>query len=85
MTASNLLVVYIFVIAGVLIILNMEASRVISGTIIYELGILSARAALPAVIISLVNRRVEEYRSKLIITGFVLFIPSLIINMFIQL
>jgi len=85
MSFSNLLMIYASLIVGVLIILAMQASVGFTGTVIQQLGILSASIAFPAVIISLINRRAEEFGIKLIIMGLVLFIGSIIMNNFIRL
>jgi hypothetical protein len=85
MTVWNLLMVYASLLVGVLVILAMQASSAFTGTVIQQLGILSASIVFPAVIISLINRRAEQYGIKLIIIGLVLFIASIIMNNFIQL
>ena len=85
MTVWNLLMVYASLLVGVLVILAMQASSAFTGTVIQQLGILSASIVFPAVIISLINRRAERYGIKLIIIGLVLFIASIIMNNFIQL
>jgi hypothetical protein len=85
MTVRNLLMVYASLLGGVLVILAMQASSAFTGTVIQQLGILSASIVFPAVIISLINRRAEQYGIKLIIIGLVLFIASIIMNNFIQL